>query len=78
MNYNISGEPLNELRASTKDNPSGTFTKKKVKNLWQYIKDYCQVDTHQTHFRFESAGQVYDVDIVGDSLSIYKHDWKPY
>lgn len=31
MNYNISGEPLNELRASTKDNPSGIFFQGRIK-----------------------------------------------
>ena len=77
MNYNISGEPLNELRASTKDNPSGIFSKKELKSLWAYIKIYCRVDEHQTHFCFERAGEIYDVDIIDQSLAIYKHNWKP-
>ena len=75
--FNISGGALKELQILTKENPSGTFAKKEVKSLWRYIKDYCQVDTHQTHFYFKSAGQAYDVDVIGESLTIYKHDWKP-
>ena len=77
MSYSISGKALEELQKATKENPSAIFTKKEVKSLWQYIKDSCQVDAHQTYFCFENAGQVYEVDIIGDSLSIYKHDWKP-
>ena len=74
MSYNISGSALKELRKLTKENPSGIFTKEEAKSLWQYIKDYCQVDAHQTHFHFESAGGAYDVDIIGQSLTIYKHN----
>lgn len=77
MSYNISGEPLKELRASTKENPSGIFVKDKVGSLWQYIDECCQVDKHQTHFCFGRKGEVYEVDIIGNSLAIYKHDWKP-
>ena len=79
MNYNISGEPLNELRASTKDNPSGIFSKEELKSLWAYIQEYCRIGANKywTHFRFESAGEIYDVDIINKSLAIYKHNWKP-
>ena len=34
MSYNINGKALEELRASTKENPSGIFPKEKVPNLW--------------------------------------------
>ena len=79
MSYNINGKALEELRASTKENPSGTFPKEKVPNLWAYIQEYCRIgaNKNQTHFLFESAGEVYEVDIIGHSLTIYKHNWKP-
>ena len=80
MSYNISGKPLKELRASTKENPSGIFDKGEVPNLWAYIQEYCRIgaNKYRTHFRFESAGEIYDVGIIGQSLIIYKHNWKPY
>ena len=79
MSYNINGKSVEELRASTKENPSGTFSKEEVKSLWEYIQEYCRIGVNkdQTFFRFERLGEVYDVDIVGDSLMIYKHNWKP-
>ena len=79
MSYNISGRALKELRKLTKENPSGVSTEKDAENLWAYIQEYCLTgaNKNQTHFLFESAGEVYEVDIIGDSLSIYKHDWKP-
>ena len=80
MNYNISGKPLKELRASTKENPSGIFDKGEVPNLWAYIQKYCRIGANQnkTVFCFKSAGEIYDVGIIGQSLTIYKHNWKPY
>ena len=79
MSYNISGKALKELQILTKDAPSGTFTREKASNLWVYIQEYCLTgaNKNQTHFRFESAGEVYEVDIIGHSLTIYKHNWKP-
>lgn len=79
MSYNISRRALEELRALTKENPSGTFSKEEVKSLWAYIQEYYRIGVNkdQTFFRFERLGEVYDVDIVGDSLTIYKHNWKP-
>ena len=79
MSYNINGKALEELRASTKENPSGIFPKEKVPNLWNHIQEHCLTgDSNQTDFCFERLGEVYDVDIFGDSLVIYKHNWKPY
>lgn len=78
MSYNISGRALKELRKLTKENPSGIFDKGEAPNLWAYIQEYCLTGAkNQTHFRFESAGEVYEVDIIGHSLTIYKHNWKP-
>ena len=79
MAYNVSGRALKELRKLTKENPSGVSTEKEAENLWAYIQEYCLTgaNKNQTHFLFESAGEVYEVDIIGDSLSIYKHNWKP-
>ena len=79
MTYNISGKALKELRTLTKENPSGVPTEKEAENLWAYIQEYCQIgaNKNQTHFCFESAGEVYEVDIIGHSLTIYKHNWKP-
>ena len=79
MSYNISGNALKELRILTKENPSGVSDKKEAKNLWAYIQEYCRIgaNKNQTHFRFESAGEIYDVDITGDSLAIYKYGWTP-
>lgn len=72
--YEIRSKALQELRTLMKENPSGTFARGKTKYLWQYIKEYCQVDEHQTYFRLKSAGKVYEVDIIGNSLTIYKHN----
>ena len=79
MAYNVSGRALKELRKLTKENPSGTFDKGEAPNLWAYIKEYCRIgaNKNQTHFLFESAGEVYEVDITGHLLTIYKHNWKP-
>ena len=79
MAYNVSGRALKELRKLTKENPSGASTEKEAENLWAYIQEYCLTgaNKNQTHFRFESAGEVYEVDIIGHSLTIYKHNWKP-
>lgn len=79
MSYNISGRALKELRKLTKENPSGVSTEKEAENLWAYIQEYCLTgaNKNQTHFLFESAGEVYEVDIIGHSLTIYKHNWKP-
>lgn len=78
MSYNISGKALKELRTLTKDAPSGTFTREKASNLWAYIQEYCLTGAkNQTHFLFESAGEVYEVDIIDHLLTIYKHNWKP-
>lgn len=76
MSYNISGNALKELKTLTKENPSGVFTKKEAKNLWAYIQEYCQIGSNkdQTHFHFKSAGEIYDVDIIDQSLAIYKHN----
>lgn len=74
--YEIRCKALQELRTLTKENPSGTFARKKTKYLWLYIKKYCRVDEHQTHFRLKITGEVYEVDIIGNSLAIYKHNWK--
>ncbi len=78
MSYNINGKALEELRASTKENPSETFPKEKVPNLWDHIKEHCLTgDNNQTDFCFERLGEVYEVDIIGHLLTIYKHNWKP-
>ena len=69
-NFNISGDALRQLQDLTKDNPSGTFTKERVNHVWNYIQTYCQPSRTQTHFRFQSAGQVYDVDIIANSLAV--------
>ena len=68
--FNISGAALRQLQDLTKDNPSGTFTKERANHVWSYIQAYCQPSRTQTHFRFQSAGQVYDVDIITNSLAI--------
>lgn len=70
--FNISGAALRQLQDLTKDNPSGRFTKETAKHVWDYIQKYCQLSKSQTYFRFESAGQIYDVDIVANSLIIYR------
>ena len=70
--FNISGAALRQLQDLTKDNPSGRFTKETAKHVWDYIQKYCQPSKSQTYFRFKSAGQIYDVDIVADSLTIYR------
>ena len=70
--FNISGAALRQLQELTKNNPSGSFTKEKANHVWDYIQAYCQPSKSQTYFRFESAGQVYDVDIVANSLMIYR------
>lgn len=80
MAYNISGRALKELRKLTKENPSEIFDKGEAPNLWAYIQKYCQIGANQnkTLFCFKSAGEIYDVGIIGPSLTIYKHNWKPY
>ncbi len=70
--FNISGAALRQLQDLTKDNPSGRFTKECANYVWNYIQTYCQPGKTRTYFRFESAGQIYDVDIVADSLIIYR------
>lgn len=70
--FNISGAALRQLQDLTKDNPSGRFTKERAKYVWDYIQKYCQLSKSQTYFRFESAGQIYEVDIVANSLIIYR------
>lgn len=76
MAYNISGRALKELRKLTKENPSGIFDKGEAPNLWAYIQKYCRIgaNKNQTHFHFKSAGEIYDVDIIDQSLVIYKHN----
>ena len=70
--FNISGAALRQLQDLTKDNPSGIFTKETANHVWDYIQKYCQLSRSQTYFHFESAGQIYDVDIVANSLIIYR------
>ena len=70
--FNISGDALRQLQKLTKNNPSGRFTKETANHVWDYIQAYCQPSKSQTYFRFKSAGQIYDVDIVADSLIIYR------
>ena len=76
MAYNISGRALKELRKLTKENPSGIFDKEEVKSLWAYIQEYCRIGANkdQTFFRFESAGQIYEVDLIGESLVVCKRN----
>ena len=40
------------------------------------IQEYCRIgaNKYRTHFRFESADEIYDVDIINKSLAIYKHN----